>query len=126
MGIIIDLNNELTAINLMAGTFTSSGNGSGVDLRGYQGKLKVTLNSGAGGGADHTLDVKLQESDDNSTWSDISGAAFTQVTNAGPSLQSMSVDPRATKRYIRAVRTIGGTSPSFGFAVTAVGQKQIR
>jgi len=126
MGMIIDLQNELNELSLLADTYTASVNGSGVDLQGYQGKLKVMLNSGAGGGADHSLDVKLQESADNAAWSDISGAAFTQVTNAGASLQSLAVDTRGVKRYIRAVATIAGTSPSFGFAVTAVGQKQIR
>ena len=118
---IIDVHNELLASSLAAGTYTTSGNGIGIDLRGYQGILKVVLDSGAGTG---TLNVKIQDSDNNSSFADIAGKAFAQVTTAA-SLQSLKIDTRAVKRYIRAVLTIGGSTPTFGLAVMAVGQKQI-
>ena len=81
------------------------------------------MNSGAGGGTGPALDAKIQDSADNSTFTDVSGKVFTQVISA--SIQSLAIDTRAVKRYIRAVLTITGTSPTFGLAVTAVGQKQI-
>jgi len=120
---IIDVHNELLASNLIAGTYTANVDGAGIDLQGYQGVLKVILSSGDGGGTGPTLDAKIQDSADNSTFADISGKVFTQVISA--SIQSLAIDTRAVKRYIRAVLTITGTSPTFGLAVTAVGQKQI-
>jgi len=122
---IIDVHNELLASNLIAGTYTVNADGAGVDLQDYQGVLKVILNSGAGGGTTPTLDAKIQDSADNSAFADISGKVFGQVTDAGASIQFLGIDTRTVKRYIRAALTIGGTSPTFGLAVTAVGRKQI-
>ena len=122
---IIDVHNELLASNLIAGTFTVDTNGTDVDLQDYQGVLKVILNSGAGGGTTPTLDAKIQDSADNSAFADIPGKVFTQVTDAGLSIQILGIDTRTVKRYIRVALTIGGTTPTFGLAVTAVGQKQI-
>jgi len=122
---IIDVHGELLASNLIAGTYTADANGAGADLQGYQGVLKIVLDSGAGGGTTPTLDVKIQDSADNSTFTDVLGKVFTQVTGASASIQSLAIDTRAVKRYIRAALTITGTSPTFGLAVVAAGQKQI-
>ena len=122
---IIDVYNELYALNLIAGTFTADTNGIDVDLQGYQGVLKVILNSGAGGGTTPTLDAKIQDSADNSVFADIPDKVFIQVTDAGMSIQVLGIDTRTVKRYIRVALAITGTSPTFGLAVTAVGQKQI-
>ena len=118
---IIDVHNELLALNLIAGTYTADASGAGADLQGYQGVLKIILDSGAGVG---TLDVKIQDSADNSSFTDVVGKTFAQVTTIA-SLQSLGIDTRAVRRYIRAVLTIGGSTPTFGLAVVAVGQKQI-
>jgi len=122
---IIDVHGELLASNLIAGTYTADANGAGADLQGYQGVLKIVLDSGAGGGTTPTLDVKIQDSADNSTFADVLGKVFTQVTDASASIQSLAIDTRAVKRYIRAALTITGTGATFGLAVVAVGQKQI-
>ena len=121
---IIDVHGELLASSLAAGTYTISGESAGIDLQGYQGTLKVILNSGAGGGTTPTLDVKIQDSADNDSFTDIVGKTFVQVATIA-SLQSLGIDTRAVRRYIRAVLTIGGSTPTFGLAVIAVGQKQI-
>ena len=121
---IVDVHNELLASNLIADTYTVNANGAGVDLQDYQGVLKMILNSGAGGGTTPTLDVKIQDSADNSAFADIPGKVFGQVTGIA-SIQSLAIDTRTVKRYIRVALAITGTSPTFGLAVTAVGQKQI-
>ena len=121
---IIDVHGELLASNLIAGTYTADANGAGADLQGYQGVLKIVLDSGAGGGTTPTLDVKIQDSDNNSSFADVVDKAFAQVTTVA-SLQSLGIDTRAVRRYIRAVLTIGGSTPTFGLAVIAIGQKQI-
>jgi len=103
---------------------TASANGTGFDLEGSngaEGEAIIILSSdAASAGTDPTLDVKLQESSDNSTFTDISGATFTQVTNAASS-QKISINTNDVKRYLRAVGTIGGTSsPAFTYAVELI------
>lgn len=106
---------------------TASENGSAIDLRDYVGDVKVILSTSAGGGTTPTLDVKLQESDaTGSGFTDISGADFTQVTDAADSTEAIVISADSNKRYLRAVTTIAGTSPTFDMALVAVGLKQVR
>ncbi len=89
-----------------------------------EGEAIVILDSEAGSGTSPTLDVKLQESSDDSTWSDISGATFTQVTDGGAGFEKISINTNDTERYLRAVATLGGTSPVFVFGVSLVYSKK--
>lgn len=104
---------------------TSTLTGTAIDLQDYDGVGLVTLSSSAAAaGSSPTLDVKLQESADNSTFTDVTSGAFTQVTDAA-SLQYMTVNVSALKRYLRVIGTIGGTStPTFDFSVTFAGVKK--
>jgi hypothetical protein len=116
---------EFGALELLApATRTASANGAGVDLQPYTNpggrNVKAVLDVGTVTGTSPTLDVKMQQSDDNSTFSDISGAAFAQQTAAG--LNELHFV--ATKRYVRAVATIAGTSPSFPCATVLLAQKR--
>jgi len=121
---IVDVHGEIGVFELLvSGARTANVTGSGVDISAYQGNLKIILDSAAGSGTSPTLDVKIQNSADGTTYTDVAGAAFAQVTTTA-SLQSIRLDTRSVKKYIRAVGTIGGTSPSFNFAVLAVGQTQ--
>lgn len=104
---------------------TASENGSTVDTQGYHDAMAV-LEVGAVSGTSPTLDVKLQESDDDSTWSDVSGYTFTQVT-ATDSSQVLRIENLNTtrSRYLRLVATIAGTSPSFdSCAVILLGEPE--
>ena len=56
-----------------------------------------------------------------SGFADISGATFTQVT-ASTNLQCITFE--RTKRYLRYVGTIAGTSPSFALAALIGEQKK--
>lgn len=98
---------------------TTSANGTGVDLRGALDAL-VILNNGTTSGTTPTLDVKVQDSADNSSFADVTGLTFTQVTAALTDPVSIQVDPRAVRRYIRAVFTIAGTTPSFACSASVV------
>lgn len=102
---------------------TATGNGTGVDLQQYEGLVAIVLNSAAGTGTTPTLDVKIQDSADNSSFADVAGAAFAQVTNAA-STQKITINAESVRRYIRIVRTIGGTTPSFTFDVVALGLRK--
>ena len=103
---------------------TSTGNQTGVDLQNYIGTALVVLDAAAGTGTSPTNTIKLQGSDDNSTWADISGAAFSQLTNAA-SQQKLNINVDAIPRYIRVVDTVGGTTPSFTRSVNLIGLKQV-
>lgn len=109
---------------------TGDGNGTGVLVTDYVGSLAVILTCKNTAGTTPTLDIKLQESDDNSTYTDISGATFTQVTDAGTAaatIEKIVVNVDACKKYIRAVKDIGGTnSPAFMTSCVALGVKQVR
>ena len=112
---------------LGADSRTATANGSSFDLQGSndaEGEAIVILDSEAGSGTSPTLDVKLQESSDDSTWSDISGATFTQVTDGGAGFEKISINTNDTERYLRAVATLGGTSPVFVFGVSLVYSKK--
>lgn len=112
---------------LLPAAVTASGNGTGVDLKDYIGLAKVILHSAkASAGTSPTMDVKIQDSADDSSYADVSGAAFTQVTDVADSLQGISLDLDKCRRYVRAVKTIGGTdSPSFVLGCVLIGKKQV-
>lgn len=95
---------------------TSTQTGSAIDTLGYN-SASVALEVGAVSGTSPTLDVAIEESADGSTgWTNV--ASFTQVTASNNS-QVKRVDGLGTsrKRYLRAVATIAGTSPSFALSV---------
>lgn len=73
------------------------------------------LQLGALTGTDVT--VKIQDSADNTTFADVAGLAFTQVT-AAPSTQRIAIANTATvRRYLRAVTVTTGGFTSASFAV---------
>lgn len=106
---------------------TATLTGTAFDTAGYQGQMAVILEAGAAtAGTNPTLDVKIQHSDTTTSgdFSDITGAAFAQVTNAA-SQQIKLLDRNKTKRYIRVIGTLGGTStPTFPYGVTFLGAKK--
>lgn len=105
---------------------TTTLTGTGIDVLDYEGVALAVLNASAGTGTTPTLDVKLQHSDDDSTYADVTGGAFTQVTDvAGTAgVQVMKVNVSDLKRYVRVIGTIAGTTPSFEFGVEFIGIKK--
>ena len=76
--------------------------GTGVDVLGYT--AVVVLNSGTNG-ASGTNDTKIQESDDDSTYTDWTGGAFTQVTEANDNA-IQEKEYTGSKQYIRTVSKV--------------------
>lgn len=113
-----------TLMNLLpSAARTATVTGSAVDIQLMSGRCAVILDSAAGTGTTPTLDVVIQDSDDGSTgWATVS--TFAQVTNAAAVQTKNSLDSNGTKRYVRAVGTITGTSPSFAFSVNLLGARQ--
>lgn len=115
---------QATGVELAsAASRTSTLTGTGIDVLEYEGVGLVLLNASAGSGTSPTLDVKLQHSDDDSTYEDVTSGAFTQVTDVAETagVKVMKLNVSDLKRYLRVVGTIAGTTPSFDFGVEFVG-----
>lgn len=82
----------------------------GVDMSRFRRAIFI-LDVGAFG-ASATVDMKLQQSPDNSTFTDIAGAAITELAAAGGNNRLVSIEIRddelaAGDRYVRALVTVG-------------------
>lgn len=97
-------------LNLVAAAATA--NSGAIAAQGAAAYVFVGVQVSAITGTSPTLVVKLQEASDNATWSDIVGATTASITAAG----SAVIFGAPAKGYVRAVATIGGTTP----AVTAI------
>lgn len=93
-------------------------NGNGTDCRNFE---YCTFAVCAGTlGSSATLDFKVQESSDDGssdTYSDVSGAAITQMTQAGgdsDTVVKLVVKCSTTERYLRGVMTIGTATSDAG------------
>ena len=87
-------------------------NTAGVDCKDADaGLFTISIGEVAGGGGD-LIDVKLQESDDDATYTDISGAAFATFSTAAARENATFIgglNLAARKRYIRANMVIAGS-----------------
>jgi hypothetical protein len=95
---------------------TANGNSALVFTNvGYVGPAAFVLTVTNTAGTAPTLDVKLQHSTDNSTFTDITGASYPQVVTANTSTNMVIYLPiEYQNQFIRAVYTIGGSaSPAF-------------
>ena len=119
-------NNSLSGQSLIPAVRTTSVNGAGVDMKEAELGLFALLDVGAVSGTNPTLDVTLEESDDNSVFTAINDfktgnpAAFAQRTDS-PANGIVSLTFKRSKQFVRAVGTTGGTSPSFAYSVSLHG-----
>lgn len=84
--------------------------GTAVDVLGYAAIVNLVSGTNGTGG---TVDVKLQDSDDNVTFTDVASGAFTQVTEANDN----AIYEKAytgVKQYLRVVCTVGTATCSLG------------
>ena len=106
------------------GAVTSTATSSAIDLLEYDGDVLLVLDCAAGTGTSPTLDVKITNSDASSgTYTDLSGATFTQVTDSA-SMQTLVISKDSAERFIKIVQTITGSSPSFTFSINLIGVKK--
>jgi len=96
-------------------TYTSTTNGTARD------NTLATGNGGAGflivsakSGTSPTLDAKITHSADNVTYADL--VTFTQATNTTAEVKTVA-EGTTVNRYLKAVFTIGGSTPSFSAIV---------
>jgi hypothetical protein len=119
---LADVQNEaLAGVSVYPSTVNDTNNGLSIDMIDADGTCFAMQVIGTVGGTSPSLTGKIQESADNSTWTDVTGAAFAAVTTSN-SLQTISFE--WTKRYLRHFRTVGGTSPTFPLGVLIGEQKK--
>ncbi len=107
-----------TTINKASGAaVTATQTSPKVNAGGYGVAMKAFLNITAATGTTPTLLVKFQDSGDGTNYVDVPSGAFTSQTAAGiNSLVLTNVGP-----YLRAVQTVGGTTPSFNYDLIVTG-----
>ncbi|MDQ3158803.1 MAG: hypothetical protein M3P98_01540 [bacterium] len=106
--------------SLVPATRTASANGTGVDTLGYTSVMAVILAGDIDlASTDETYAFKVQDSADNSTFADVTGA--TTTATADNDVKVVRCD--GLRRYVRVVATLGGTTPSWpGSAIFALGR----
>lgn len=121
----VNMADHLTVLDLLpVASVSGSGNGTGVDLVSYEGQIAVVLDAHNVSGTSPTMDIKIQDSADNSSFADVSPSiAFAQVTTTD-SVQKLSIAKSSLRRYIRAVKTAGGTTPVYLISVKGYANKK--
>ena len=96
-------------------TYTTTSNGTARD------NTSATANGGGAfiiastvSGSSPTLDAKITHSADNTTYADL--VTFTRLTSAGAEVKAVAKGT-TVNRYLKAVFTIGGSTPSFSVIV---------
>jgi uncharacterized phiE125 gp8 family phage protein len=87
--------------------------GAAIEVLGYS--VLVQLEAGACE-TNGKVDAKLQDSDDGSTYADVSGGAFAQVTTANHNA-TYELAYTAGKRYLKVVATVTTATCSFGISI---------
>lgn len=106
----------LVGASLVPDQYTAAANGTGVDLLGYE-SAAVEILTGAFGGTTPTATAKVQESSDDSTYTDVADSDLIGATGntSGFALAASSVKTVSyigSKRYVRfIISAVGGTSP---------------
>lgn len=106
-------------------SITTTAAQTGVDISSYEGYGVLSLAvSAAVAGTNPTIDVKIEQSADNSSWDSTAVVTFTQSTAVDN--QSAVIKLDECKKYIRVYNTIGGTSsPQFYTSVILSAKKKV-
>ena len=107
-GTISESITETPTINIASSTGTSTG--TGIDVMGY----RVVANAVAGTIASSgTVDIHLEESDDNVTYSDVAGSTFTQLSTANQN-SVVEKEYSGSKQYVRASASVSNAACIYG------------
>jgi hypothetical protein len=105
--------------SLVPAVRTADANGTGVDTQGYEDAvLLVQAGDIDLASTDETYVFELEESDDNSTFTDVTG--FDVTITADNEVDKVRIPELnvARKRYLRVVCNVSGTTPSVPVAAT--------
>lgn len=116
-------NNIGVTASIVPAVYTATATGTGVDVRGFQ-SATVVINTGAVV-ASGLFTPKLQESDDNSAWSDVATTDLLGTFANLAASTAVRVGYKGSKRYLRPVLTyVSGTSIAAG-AVIVLGHAEL-
>ena len=91
--------------------------GTAIEVLGYSVVVNLVAGTNGTGG---TVDVKLQDSDDNTNWTDVTDGAFTQVTEANDNATQEKAYTGG-RRYLRVVCTVAVATCAFGVNIDLIG-----
>lgn len=101
---------------LIAQAATTTVTGTSVDLQGTINpggrNMKVFVDAQNIVATTPSITVKIQDSPNNTTFTDITGAAFTAITTNGAAGAPVEIHFLTNNRYVRAVATYGSTHTS--------------
>ena len=122
---IQNLGSKGTAVDILPNdVLASTGNGSGVDLQGYEGDAAFIFSAEAGGSG-VTVAIKLQEcATSGGTYTDVSGGGFTTTSANTAAFEQIAVNVSDLKRYVRAAATVAGGTGTGAVNVTAYASKK--
>ncbi len=121
---IQNLGSKGTAVDILPNdVLASTGNGSGVDLQGYEGDAAFIFSAEAGGSG-VTVAMKIQESADNSSWSDVTDGGFTTTSANTAAFEQIALNVSDLKRYVRAVSVVSGGTGAGAVNITAYASKK--
>jgi hypothetical protein len=111
------------ALEAQSITSATTTNGTAIDTRGFEGYAVFLFNAGTFTGASPAMDLKVQE-DDNSGFSsatDVTSAAFAQVTTANDAaVFAGCVQLTGRERYLRVSAVSSGTITAIPMGVTCL------
>ncbi len=103
-----DIKNHIDVVNSIdPDDYTATINGLGIDLQGFEGSAVVFS---VGTVTDGTHTPKIEESDDNSNWTNVALADQEGLLSDLTSDTNQRVGYKGTKRYLRAVLTVSATT----------------
>ena len=121
---IQNLGSKGTAVSILDNdVVASTANGSGVDLQGYEGDAAFILAAEAGSSG-VTYAVHIEESADNSTFTDISSGSFTTTSANTAAFEQIALNVSDLKRYVRAVSVVAGGTGAGAVNITAYASKK--
>ena len=121
---IQNLGSKGTAVDILPNdVLASTANGSGVDLQGYEGDAAFIFSAEAAGSG-VTIAMKIQESADNSSWSDADSGGFTTTAANTAAFEQIALNISDLKRYVRAAGTVAGGTSTAAVNVTAYASKK--
>ncbi len=113
-----DLKNNISiATSLAPAARTASANGTGVDLSGFDSAVAVIT---PGAITDGTHTPKLQESDDDTTYTDVGAADLIGSFAAIAANTNQKVGYIGAKRFIRVVSTVAGATNGGVYGATVI------
>lgn len=118
-------NNVGVSASIAAQTVTAAVNGASVDLQGFE-SATFSLDLGTFAGTTPTATIKIQESADGTTFTDVAaadllGGALPASFAAADAAKTYKRGYIGDKRYVRAiVSAVTGTGPSLPLSVTVI------